>query len=261
MPSILPVNAPSLFTDLQQILEQHPWQLDLLLGGADVFPGVPLLYLLACSISEANLYTLRRDLNDISFNQLRRPDINLTDRLHNLRSNLNTLQTTMQETLTYTPTHVEEYFQSLKSSVPDDEYRARFRRTPSERLSDLLGTCSALHTLLLETFEILMGTIALLDSKQTQNQTRESLMQTKQAMLLSLLATAYLPLNLATSVFGMNLREMTGTGPRVWTFVVTALGLWTMTILAYGAVVGRRHWGHWGHCVDVRRFKRRFIQA
>ena len=42
-------------------------------------------------------------------------------------------------------------------------------------------------------------------------------------MAVTILAFIYVPINLATSVFGMNLQELNQNGQRFWSFIVTAI--------------------------------------
>ena len=39
----------------------------------------------------------------------------------------------------------------------------------------------------------------------------------------TVLAFVYVPLNLATSIFGMNLSELNGSGKKLWVFLATAV--------------------------------------
>ena len=42
-------------------------------------------------------------------------------------------------------------------------------------------------------------------------------------MTVTILAFIYVPLNLATSIYGMNIKQLNGNGQTVWVFVVTAM--------------------------------------
>ena len=42
-------------------------------------------------------------------------------------------------------------------------------------------------------------------------------------MAVTILAFIYVPINLATSVFGMNLKQLNGQGQNFWSFIVTAI--------------------------------------
>ena len=42
-------------------------------------------------------------------------------------------------------------------------------------------------------------------------------------MAVTILAFVYVPLNLATSIFGMNLSELNGSGKKLWVFLATAV--------------------------------------
>ena len=68
---------------------------------------------------------------------------------------------------------------------------------------------------------------------------------------MTFLAAAYMPLNLATGVFSMNIREITGTGHWMWDVIVTAFGMliataifwWLVRASSTGVMIGLGIWG------------------
>lgn len=227
----------SLFDTLDNIFCQHPWHLDFVLAGPRIFPGVPILYLISCSVLQTNLKELERSLFQISYIELANPDWRLTGRLHDLRRRLAQLRAVVAETSEYEPSSVEEFFRAHQAQDclrVDISHGYEFYRTPRQRLSSLSQRADFLYGLAVESFNILLGTVAVLGSEESRKQTEESLKQTRQSILLTILATVYLPLSLATGIFGMNLSEMVGQGPRVWTFVVTTVALTCATVMVFG---------------------------
>ena len=210
---------------LDGMLRRHPWHIGLLNSQSDTFPAVPFVYLLSCCASETILCKLDRAIKRISFYDIRQPEWASTDKLHELRQHLSALRMSMAEAEYHVPINVEEFFVKLKQNPRNNIYHGRSNRTPRERLRGLIDEANMLHAFVLETFNTLIGTIAVLDSKENRKQSEENLKQTRQTVLLTSLAIVYPPLSLATSVFGMNLREMTGSGSQVWAFVGTALAL------------------------------------
>ena len=49
------------------------------------------------------------------------------------------------------------------------------------------------------------------------------MLETLTFIAVTILAFVYVPLNLATSIFGMNLSELNGSGKRLWVFLATAI--------------------------------------
>lgn len=60
---------------------------------------------------------------------------------------------------------------------------------------------------------------------------------------MTVLAAIYLPLSLASSIFGMNVREIDAERNRIWQFAVLALGIAAITALA---------WWIWRICKNAR---------
>jgi Mg2+ and Co2+ transporter CorA len=56
-------------------------------------------------------------------------------------------------------------------------------------------------------------------------------------LLVTVLTFVFIPMNLAFSIYGMNVQEINSTGHRIWTFVVTAIGL----LIASGLMWVWRH--------------------
>ena len=52
---------------------------------------------------------------------------------------------------------------------------------------------------------------------------RSSIEETSSLKYLTQLAFIFVPLTFVTSIFGMNVEEMTETGPRIWTLIITAV--------------------------------------
>jgi hypothetical protein len=97
-------------------------------------------------------------------------------------------------------------------------------------------------TQLRETFQTLTTAIAIEDSEFNKKQAQRSTM-------LTLLAAIYLPLTLATGIFGMNIQEINGGAPRWW-FVVVVTAILFVPSIAFtsllfagdGAHIKRKLW-------------------
>lgn len=58
----------------------------------------------------------------------------------------------------------------------------------------------------------------------------------------TVLAFVFIPINLASSVYGMNVQEINGTGHSIWGFLVTASVLLTVSGLAWMGWRASRNW-------------------
>jgi hypothetical protein len=76
-----------------------------------------------------------------------------------------------------------------------------------------------------DTFQLLLGSSAVRDAETQKVLARESKVQAKRATALTALAAVYLPLSLATGVFGMNISEINGGIPKYWAVLALGLGL------------------------------------
>ncbi len=66
--------------------------------------------------------------------------------------------------------------------------------------------------------QIAIGTMAIQES-------RKSIQEAISVKRLTQLAFVFIPLNYVSSLFGININEMTGNGPRLWKFVATSFAL------------------------------------
>jgi Mg2+ and Co2+ transporter CorA len=82
----------------------------------------------------------------------------------------------------------------------------------------LEGKAAALKQDINDTTTLLIGAISVMDARASRIQARRS-------TALTALAAIYLPLSLATGVFGMNIREINHGSPKWWAAVSLGLGL------------------------------------
>lgn len=80
--------------------------------------------------------------------------------------------------------------------------------------SDIVRRFDGLNDDLKEAFQTLIAGISIADSEANKNQASRSTM-------LTLLAAIYLPLSLATGIFGMNIKEINDGVPRAWQVFAT----------------------------------------
>jgi hypothetical protein len=97
-------------------------------------------------------------------------------------------------------------------------------------LKDLLIQIYDLRRETTDTFQLLMGAIAIQDSEVQKNLARESRIQVRRSTALTALAAIYLPLSLTTSVFGMNISELEQGRPKYWVVLALGFGLFVATL-------------------------------
>jgi len=223
---------------------QHYWQIEYIHSVNGIFANAPLLYVLCNSLWESNLRNLNEKINHINFHSIRNPNLSISDSLHDIREDLARLMSSVDETTLYARSSVSTYLQNIPVA---SKFQTKSRDSLA-RLADINKRAEKLHVFLMETFQLLVNTVAVRDSqysiKQAEEalkQTQQSLKQTEQSVFLTRLAAVYLPLSVTTGLFGMNLREINGAVPRVWAFIVVVVGLTGLTLGAFGA--GRRGFG------------------
>jgi len=92
------------------------------------------------------------------------------------------------------------------------------------RQNNLLAKARLLETHVRDTIQLNIGNLALQES-------RKSIQQANTVGRVSFLAFVFIPLSLATSFFGMNISELTGSGASWKTFVISTVCLCALVLL------------------------------
>ncbi|KAF2138973.1 uncharacterized protein K452DRAFT_78876 [Aplosporella prunicola CBS 121167] len=94
--------------------------------------------------------------------------------------------------------------------------------------------------------ELLSNLISTESSIRSMAMASEQIAGSKRVRLLTVLAFIFLPISLASSIFGMNIQEINGTGKNIWWFVVISFALIGLVMLVWlVAVVGIRVFHAW----------------
>jgi hypothetical protein len=205
---------------------QHEWHFFLLFDNiSGVLPAHVMLYLLSSTLWETNFRFLDADIKRLSFNDIRHPNLEINNRLHDRREDLEQLKNYIVETKTYIYGNIAEYFEKL----PHYENRVRTRnRTPLQNLERILEDAKVLDMFLINTFQLLMSSIS---AEQAQRST-----------LLTQLAFIYVPLSFVTGIFGMNLRETNGSRPSIWICVVAMVIAILCTSTLFSSIQAYTRW-------------------
>ncbi|KAK5120821.1 hypothetical protein LTR85_005888 [Meristemomyces frigidus] len=239
LPRLISKSSYSLMDTFQMFL-QHQWHFDFLFGKLPVNGGFtaiqphPLLYLLASSISQANLTYLEERINDLSFVKIREPEVQTNDQLHDMREHLSRLKAGVTQTVTWAPPDLDEYFESEGSRL---DHLSLATPPPVGRLREVLREAKELEGFLMETFQLLMNSLSVKDSQI-------SIQQSRRGTLLAVLAFIYIPLSFVTGIFGMNLKEINGSPLSVRVCFITFAVVIGSTALGY-AVYRYLRYGHY----------------
>lgn len=120
-------------------------------------------------------------------------------------------------------------------------------------LDEILSEAETADRFLTDTFQLLISSISVLDSAT-------SIQQAQSSKKLTQLAFIFIPLNLVTSIFGMNIMEINGSPLRAWVCVVVlvaAIACTFILLMAYDRWEARRtRWdlrAFWRHLVPWTR--------
>jgi hypothetical protein len=178
------------------------------------------LYLVVASTWASNQRHLKSQIKRIAFEDIRRPNMQITDSLHDCRQNLDDLRERVAYAKSWIPTIVDEELRKVGADMEPDAHI----RLPGTLLQSTAGKAEETEKFLMDTYQLLMSSISVLDSQTSIDQARR-------AQTLTQLALIYVPFSFVTSIFGMNVKEINGSSLSVWvcvpvlvvTFVLTAI--------------------------------------
>jgi hypothetical protein len=119
---------------------------------------------------------LDSEIKRTAFRDLRRPTVDINDRLHDLRQDLNTLREEVTKAKGYIPYCIKGIFESIIEPWGDN--------IPSKMFDEVLEGYQELERFLMDTFQLLMSTISVLDSQA-------SILDARRGARLTQLATIY----------------------------------------------------------------------
>ena len=209
----------------------HRWQARLLFQTSDAIDPAVLSYFVCASLWRTNLRWIDESIKEVAFRDLRNPSVRINDQLHDLRQDLNTVRDEVLMAKTWMPAQTSENCENILS-----KFLHNTKRLPIETFEDILVDSQNLESFLMDTFQLLMSSISVLDSQA-------SILEARRSARLTQLATIYVPLSFVTGVFGMNVKEINDSPLSVWTatvallvtIIVTAALLWIMSNIPHPA--------------------------
>ena len=154
-------------------------------------------------------------------------------KLLTLREVLSELVTGTTETSKYVPSHVRQFYEALYSSQPNARDYLNFH-SPVEKLTAIKQQANDLERFLMDSFQLLMSSLSVIETQTGAQQTRLSMEQAARTARPTQLAFIYIPLTFVTSVFGMNVKGLSDPLPPVWVCFVTLI----VVVVATAAIFG-----------------------
>jgi hypothetical protein len=208
-PPLFPNEEYSLLNTFRQFFS-HPWHLYVLHHG-DLSPE-SIMYLLVASTWLQNLRTMDKELKAVAFNDIRRPNIKINDQLHDFREKVAIFKYHVSDAKKWMPQHVRQELEIAKERF----YSNLYLGFPDSVLESILTEVDNAERFLMDTFQLLMSSISVLDSET-------SIQQARSAQKLTQLAFIFIPLSFVTGIFGMNIKEINGSPVSIWVCVVMSI--------------------------------------
>lgn len=229
---------------------EHGWHLRFLFSYPPDQPSLLaphlLLYLISSSLWETNFRFLNDEIKRISFRDLRDPKMSTNDELHNYREDLFYLKDHITNTINWFPKDLAETFGKI-----DAPQELATLGNPEANLRRILDDTEKLGLFLMDSFQILSSSLSVRDSmasviqgKLAIDQALVANAQARRSAWLTQLATLYLPLSVATGVFGMNIKPINGATPPFW---------WPIAFLV---ILGGSTWVAWWIGIRVNEFRK-----
>jgi Mg2+ and Co2+ transporter CorA len=186
------------------------------------------LHLISASLHRNNFDAIDEEIKAISFKELRDPvmQTEANAKLLTLREALSKLATETADASKYVPSHVKLFYKKIYDKA--DARDTLDFHSPVERLAAINKQARELEKFLMDSFQLLMSSISVVETQRAADQAKLSMQQAKLSMeqadrtaKLTQLAFVYIPLSFVTSVFGMNIRELSDPVPPIWVCGVT----------------------------------------
>lgn len=171
-----------------------------------------------------NFQSLKAEIYHISFHDIRDPKEYTNEELHDARKYLEQLRSEAAITFRSMSSMDTELFEHLPPPL-----------NPIGILKHVLEDAADLQAFLNDTFQLLMSSLTVRESRLNIEQARLSAEQARRNAWLTQLASIYLPLSVVTSIFGMNLKEING-GPEFWWVILVFIMLMIITAGIYYAL-------------------------
>ncbi|KEQ62628.1 uncharacterized protein M437DRAFT_66483 [Aureobasidium melanogenum CBS 110374] len=229
IPDLYEDNTHSLNRSLKRFLS-HAWHFEVIFAPGKCLSPKTFFHLLVSSLFEENLRFLDIKIKGIAFNEIRRPNILINDRLHDLRQALVSLQDQVDMTRKWLPPSVQQDLESIQRTLEDTARSNgseihQFVGFPSKALPEIFQRCTHLEGFLMQSFQLLVSSTSVMNAEVERERSNRN-------QALTQLAFLYVPLSFVTGVFGMNIKEINGSPLSVWVVIVTLI----LTVVCTAAI-------------------------
>lgn len=189
-----------------------------------------LCWLLSIAWLEITLNLMSTFVDALALAALDRPGMGVLSDLGYRRRNLHHLKYYMEfrhrsTSLTVKKWALDAHTAFMHKFNGDQSYLLSFHSNSCEvQWDSLCRKVDGLFASLNDSFQTLIGAMSVLDSAANKK-------QAERATMLTLMAAIYLPLTLATGIFGMNIREIEQGAPSWWWVIVIMVVLLTPSII------------------------------
>lgn len=235
LPQLLKQRAYSLRRAFHSVF-RHDWHFNISFVYIDPHMAInrgELLHLISASLHRTNFITIEREIKAISFRELRNPDMRTNAKLLTLREVLSELATGTAETSKYVPGHVRLFYEKIYNE-PNARDALDFH-SPVARLAATSHQAGDLERFLIDSFQLLMSSISVAETQNAATQAKLSMEQAARTARLTQFAFVYIPLTFVTSIFGMNVRELSDPVPPLWVCIVTLVVVAAATAAIFGS--------------------------
>ncbi|GIZ43176.1 hypothetical protein CKM354_000641400 [Cercospora kikuchii] len=186
-----------------------------------------LCWLLSTASLNLTLELLSLSVDEIALSAIERPGTEVLAELASCRRRLHETKVEMELREQTTDFAVKQWALNAHGEFTQRVQRAQYSflsRSWTEQWTSMHRQAEELSTSLNDSFQMLIGAMAVQDSAVNKK-------QAERATMLTLLAAIYLPLTLATGIFGMNIREIEQGVPSWWWVIIVMLVLMTPSII------------------------------
>lgn len=173
-----------------------------------------------------------QDIRAISFQELRKPSMATNDKLLTLREVLTDLATATSDTSKYVLAMYGNYISALQQ--PFELERLPHCHSPVKKLASIKQQASGLERFLMDSFQLLMSTISVVETQTGAEQTIISMQRAGRTSRLTQLAFIYVPLTFITSIFDMDVKRPSDPLPPIWVCFITLLVAAAATAAIFG---------------------------
>lgn len=183
----------------------------------------PLVYVEASRVREA-LDSIRR-----TYDALVKDKLWSDEKLDGTYKNLDRKRLNLRRTLEEAEDRVSQILRYLGSELNLDMSKEPSYTSIEADWRSLNDEARRLEADVRDYMQLQVGNLSLEESRRSIEISNLQIREAKSVKVFTILAFIYVPLNLATSIFGMNIQQLNGSGQKLWVFFTTAIAALLLT--------------------------------